>query len=196
MLINESYRKITREIEKRFINRNSVYKERSKFERRFEQFIVDYENIDINKFIAQYFEELIIDDALQKKISNCEFVIEINNEFETFFIFVESINDIETFTIIINMLVDKTFKHRFISKNNIIVFAISILYIYIVFIASRYDDREFKKILIEHDIANFFSKNIEQFTTLQRINNTALSLNKNKIIFLNSTSMIFLSSTQ
>jgi hypothetical protein len=48
---------------KRFINRNSAYKERSEFERRFEQFIVDYEDTDINEFIAQYFEELIIDDV-------------------------------------------------------------------------------------------------------------------------------------
>jgi hypothetical protein len=37
---------------KRFINCNSAYKERSEFELRFEQFIVDYKNIDINEFIA------------------------------------------------------------------------------------------------------------------------------------------------
>jgi hypothetical protein len=167
---------------KRFMNRNSTFKARSKFERRFEQFIVDYEDNDINKFIAQYFEELIIDDVSQKEISNDEFVIEINNEFKTFLIFVESINDIETFTTIINMLVDKTFKHRFTSKNNTIVFAVSISYIYIVFIASRYDDREFKEILIDHDVADFSSEDIEQFTILQRINNTILFVNKNKII--------------
>jgi NADPH-dependent 7-cyano-7-deazaguanine reductase QueF-like protein len=81
------------------------------------------------------------------------------------------------------MFVDKTFKHKFISKNNMIAFVILILYIYIVFIASRYDDREFKKILIDHDVADFSFEDIEQFTILQRINNTTLSLNKNKIIF-------------
>jgi hypothetical protein len=167
---------------KRFINRNSTFKARSEFERRFEQFIVDYEDNDIDEFIAQYFEELIIDDVSQKETSNNEFVIEINNEFKTFLIFVESINDIETFTTIIKMLVDKTFKHRLISKNNTIVFVVSISYIYIAFIASRYDDREFKEILIDHDVADFFSKDIEQFTILQRINKATLSLNKNKII--------------
>jgi hypothetical protein len=168
---------------KRFINRNSTYKTRSEFERRFEQFIVDYEdNDDINKFIAQYFAELIIDDVSQKKIRIDEFVIEINNEFETFLIFVESINDIETFTIIINMFADKTFKHKLISKNNTIVFIVSISYIYIVFIASRYDNRELKNILIDHDATDFFSDNIEQFTILQRISKSSLSLNKNKII--------------
>jgi hypothetical protein len=83
---------------------------------------------------------------------------------------------------IINILIKKTFKHKFISKNNTIVFVVSILYIYIVFIASRYDDREFKNILIDHDVADFSSKNIEQFTILQQINKTILSLNKNNII--------------
>jgi hypothetical protein len=151
---------------KRFINRNSTYKTRSKFERRFEQFIIDYENNEINEFIVQYFEELIIDDDSQKKISNDEFVIEINNEFETFLIFIESINDIETFMIIINMLVDKIFKHKLISKNNTIVFIVSNSYIYIVFIASRYNDREFKDILIDHNATDFFSNDIEQFTIL------------------------------
>jgi hypothetical protein len=80
------------------------------------------------------------------------------------------------------MFVDKTFKHNLISKNNTIAFAVSILYIYIVFIASRYDDREFKEILIDHDVADFSFEDIEQFTTLQRMSETALSLNKNRII--------------
>jgi hypothetical protein len=125
---------------------------------------------------------LIIDDVSQKKISNDEFVIEINNESETFLIFVESINDIKTFTTIINMLADKTFKHKLISKNNTNVFIVSISYIYIVFIALRYDNREFKNILIDHDATNFFSDDIEQFTIVQRVSKSSLSLNKNKII--------------
>jgi hypothetical protein len=80
------------------------------------------------------------------------------------------------------MLADKTFKHRLISKNNTIIFAVSISYIYIIFIASRYDDREFKDILIDHEVADFSSEYIEQFTILQRISKTTLSLNKNRII--------------
>jgi hypothetical protein len=36
---------------KRFINRNSIFKTRSKLKRRFKQFIVDYENNNINEFI-------------------------------------------------------------------------------------------------------------------------------------------------
>jgi hypothetical protein len=80
------------------------------------------------------------------------------------------------------MLADKTFEHKLISKNNTIVFIVSISYIYIIFIASRYDDREFKDILIDHDTTDFFSDDIEQFTTLQRISKSSLSLNKNRII--------------
>ncbi len=86
-----------------------------------------------------------------------------------------------TFAIII-MLVDKTFKHKPISMNIIIVSSNSISYIYNVFTASKYDDREFKDILIDHDAADFSSKSIEQFTTLQRINETTLTLNKKRII--------------
>jgi hypothetical protein len=67
--------------------------------------------------------------------------------------------------------------------NIIIVSSNSILYIYNVFIASRYDDREFKDILIDHDVTDFSSKNIEQFTILQRISKTTLILNKKRIIF-------------
>jgi hypothetical protein len=66
--------------------------------------------------------------------------------------------------------------------NNIIISANSISYIYNVFTASRYDDREFKDILIDHDAAKFSSEYIEQFTTLQRISKTTLILNKKRII--------------
>jgi hypothetical protein len=80
------------------------------------------------------------------------------------------------------MFIDKTLKHKFISMNNITAFVASISYIYNVFIALRYDDREFKKILINHDAADFSSEDIEQFTILQRISKTTLILNKKRII--------------
>ncbi len=66
--------------------------------------------------------------------------------------------------------------------NIIIISSNSTSYIYNVFIASRYDDREFKNILIDHDAADFSSENIEQFTILQRISKTTLILNKKRII--------------
>ncbi len=66
--------------------------------------------------------------------------------------------------------------------NNIIASSNSLSYIYNVFTASRYDDREFKNILIDHDAANFSSENIDQFTALQRISKKTLTLNKKRII--------------
>jgi hypothetical protein len=80
------------------------------------------------------------------------------------------------------MLADKTFKHKLISMNIFIVSANSISYIYNVFTASRYENREFKEILIDYDAADFLSKSIEQFTILQRISKTTLILNKKRII--------------
>jgi hypothetical protein len=81
------------------------------------------------------------------------------------------------------MLVDKTFKHRLKSINIIIVSSNSISYIYNVFTVTKYDDREFKNILIDHDAADFSSKDIEQFSILQQISKTTLMLNKKRIIF-------------
>jgi hypothetical protein len=141
--------------------------------------------IKIDKdFITQFFEELNIDFEISfDNTSINEFVIELDNEIKLFFIVVNSIDDSKTISAIIIMLADKTFKHRFISMNIITVSSNSISYIYNVFIASKYDDREFKNILIDHDAANFSSEVIEQFTILQRINKTTLILNKKTIIF-------------
>jgi hypothetical protein len=114
-------------------------------------------------------------------ISISEFVIELNNESKSFFIAVDSIDDSKTIFAIIIMFADKTFKHKLIFMNNITISSNSISYIYNVFTASKYDDREFKDILMNHDAANFSSKDIEQFTTLQRISKSKLILNKKRI---------------
>jgi hypothetical protein len=67
--------------------------------------------------------------------------------------------------------------------NSITFSANSISYRYNVFIVSRYDDREFRDILIDHDATDYSFENIEQFTILQRISKTFLTLNKRRIIF-------------
>ncbi len=121
-------------------------------------------------------------DISFENISTNEFVIELDNESESFLIVVDSIDDSKTISAIIIMLADKTFKHKLIFMNNITISSNSISYIYNVFTASSYDDREFKDILIDHDAANFSSEDIEQFTILQRISKTTLILNKKRII--------------
>jgi hypothetical protein len=182
--INHS-KKEREDLKKRFANRNSKWKSHSEFQRRLKQFITEIEDNQRDDFIAQFFEELNIDIdvAFIDNISIIDFVIEeCDNESKTYFIAVDSIDDSKTIAAIIIILADKTFKHRLISTNNIIVFSNSISYNYNVFIVSRYDDREFKDILIDHDVANHFSKDIEQFMILQRISKTSLILNKKRII--------------
>jgi hypothetical protein len=170
---------------KRFANRNSKWKSHSKFQRRLKQFIVEIEDSQRDDFITQFFDELIIDIEISiDNISITDFVIEeIDSESKTYFIAVDSIDDSKTIAAIIIMLVDKTFKHKLIFMNNIIISSNSISYSYNVFTTSKYDDREFKNILIDHDAADHSFENIEQFTILQRISNTFLILNKKRIIF-------------
>jgi hypothetical protein len=144
------------------------------------QFITEFEDNQDENFITQFFEELNIDFEIDNITIN-EFVIELNSDSKSFLIVVDSIDDSKTISAIIIMLADKTFKHRLISINNITISANSISYIYNVFTASRYDDREFKDILIDHDVANFSSEDIEQFTILQRISKTTLILKKKRI---------------
>jgi hypothetical protein len=170
------------DFKKRFTNRNLKWKSRQRFERRLKQFITEFEDNQDENFIIQFFEELNIDFEIDN-ISINEFVIELDNESKSFFIAVDSIDDSKTISAIIIMLADKTFKHRLVSMNIIIVSANSISYIYNVFTASRYDDHEFKDILIDHDVADFSFEDIEQFTILQRISKSILILSKKKIIF-------------
>ncbi len=170
---------------KRFANRNSKWKSHSKFQRRLKQFIIEIEDNQRNDFIVQFFEKLNIDIdiAFIDNISIIDFVIEeLDSESKTYFIAVDSIDDSKTIAAIIIMLVDKTFRHRLIFMNNITASSNSISYSYNVFTTSRYDDREFKNILIDHDAADHSFEDIEQFTTLQRISNTFLILNKKRII--------------
>jgi hypothetical protein len=181
--INHS-KKEREDSKKRFANRNSKWKSHSKFQRRLKQFIFEIEDNQKDDFIAQFLKELIIDINISiDNISIIDFVIEeIDSESKTYFIAVDSIDDSKTIAAIIIMLADKTFKHRLISMNNITFSANSISYNYNVFIVSKYDDRDFKSILIDHDAADYLFENIEQFTILQRINKTSLILNKKRII--------------
>jgi hypothetical protein len=183
LLIDESYWKKRDDFKKRFANRNLIWKSRQRFEHRLKQFIIEFEDNQNEDCIAQFFEKLNIDIEISfDNILINEFVIKLDNESKLFFIVVDSIDDSKTISAIIIMLVDKTFKHKLISMNNIIVFVDSISYIYNTFIAFRYDDRKFKNILIDYDAVDFSSENIEQFKILQRISKTTLILNKKTII--------------
>ncbi len=82
---------------------------------------------------------------------------------------------------IINMLVNKTFKNKFILIDIIIsALVASILYTFKDFIESIYDNRDFKNLLINHNVAISSLKDIEQYTILKRLISN-LELNKNDV---------------
>jgi hypothetical protein len=92
------------------------------------QLITEFEDNQDEDFIIQFFEELNIDEISFDNISISEFVIELDSESKSFLIAVDSIDDSKTIFAIIIMLVDKTFKHKLIFMNNIIISSNSISY--------------------------------------------------------------------
>jgi hypothetical protein len=78
------------------------------------------------------------------------------------------------------VLANKIFRHRLISNDNIIALAASISYTFNVSIESRYDDRELKDLLIDHDAAIRSSEDIEQYTILRRLISN-IELNKDDV---------------
>jgi hypothetical protein len=152
---------------KRFCDRHLEYKARWEYDRRLKQYIADYEstNDSDDEDATQYFDDL---SSISSMIDDAKLIeFESNELFWTSF---DSINNAE-FVFITSLLTDKTFEHRLIAKDEITIFEI-FSYIYISTIESRYDDREFKRILINCDAARRSTVEIEQFTALQRLNDS------------------------
>jgi hypothetical protein len=134
------------------------------------QYITDYENINDSddEYVIQYFDELAISSVLEIDIKLIEF--ESDELFLTSF---DEFSDIEFF---ISALANKAFQHRLISKN--IINALineSFDFIYISITDSRYDDNEFKRILINCDAADRSIEKMSQFKALQRISDVVLN---------------------
>jgi hypothetical protein len=101
-------------------------------------------------------------------------------EFESNELFLTSFDELQNIEFVINLLANQTFKHRFISKNCIIIIAFineSFDFNFISIIDSRYDDHEFKSILMNCETADLSTDDIEQFKTLKRISNNDVKLN-------------------
>jgi hypothetical protein len=142
------------------------------------QYIADFENIIISdsddEDATQYFDDLsfIFDDlsSISSMIDDAKLIeFESNELFLTSF---DSINNVES-VLIISLLADKAFKHRLISKNitNVSIDE-SFDFTFVSIIESRYDDREFKNILINCDAARRSTAEMRQFTVLQRLNDS------------------------
>ncbi len=154
---------------KRFSDRYLEYKQRLEFDRRLNQYIAIFENIydSDDEYAAQFFDELAISSAFEIDIIKL-IVFKSKELFLTLF---DEFQDIESY---INALADKTFQQRLISIDIINVF-INKSFNYISITDSRYDDIEFKNILINCDVADRLTNDEKQFKTLQRINDIALN---------------------
>jgi hypothetical protein len=107
---------------------------------------------------------------------NTNFISASLNDFESDELFLISIDQIDDVEFIINTLSNKTFAHRLIAKDDIVEILIKFIsYSYITSSESRYDDREFKSLLIDSDAVRKSIENIKQFKTLQRINDVKLN---------------------
>jgi hypothetical protein len=123
--------------------------------------------------VTQYFEEMSISapTPLNTELTN-SFLAE--SESESFLTSLDESNDTKS---VINLLADKAFKHQFTSEDSIIVPTIE-SFIYTSSTESRYDDREFKGILIDSNAATRSTGGVGQFKALQRLTNDTIQLNK------------------
>ncbi len=162
---------------KRFSNRHSQYKISLKYDRRLKQYIADFEEIIISdsddEDATQYFDDLSFTSSMIDEIKLIEFE---SNE-----LFLTSLDELQNIKCIISSFADKTFKHRLTSKD--IINALineSFDFTYVSIIESRYDDREFKSILMNCDAARRSTAEIDQFTVLQRLNDS-IKLNQSTV---------------
>jgi hypothetical protein len=115
--------------------------------------------------MIQYFEKmtLSISASLNANLTNVDF-----DSDELFLV-----QDIEFIT---NTLSNKTFAHRLIAKDDTIEILIELIsYSYITSSESRYDDREFKNLLINLNAARKSIERMRQFKTLQRVHDVKLN---------------------
>jgi hypothetical protein len=120
--------------------------------------------------MIQYFEKMTL--SISESL-NTNFINAVLNDFESDKLFL--MQDIEFIT---STFSNKTFAHRLIAKDDIIeIFFEVVFYSYTSFSDSRYDDREFKDLLIDSDAARKSIEKMRQFKALQRISDD-VKLNK------------------
>jgi hypothetical protein len=137
--------------------------------------------------MIQYFEEFSINIISAASIFAIISTISFTNitnalliEFESIELFLTSFDELQNIEFVISLLANQVFKHRLISKNCTTIIAFineSFDFSFISIIDSRYDDHEFKNILMNCETANLSTNDIEQFKTLKRISNNDVKLN-------------------
>jgi hypothetical protein len=132
------------------------------------QYIADFEDIiddSDDEDAIQYFDDL---SSISSMIDDAKLI-----EFESNELFLTSLDELRNIEFITSSLANKAFEHRLISKDttNALINE-SFDFTFISIIESRYDDREFKNILMNCDAARRSTTEIEQFTVLQRLNDS------------------------
>jgi hypothetical protein len=149
------------------------YKTRQEFDHRLNQYIAEYEGTydSDDEYAAQFFDELAISSA--PEIDTIKLI-----EFESDELFLISFDELSISNIesIISALADKAFQHRLIFKDitNVLINE-SFDFTYISITDSRYDDSQFKDILVNCDAADRSTESMNQFKALQKISNVALN---------------------
>jgi hypothetical protein len=114
--------------------------------------------------------------AIISAISSTNFTNALLIEFESNELFLTSFDKLQNIEFVINSLTNQAFKHRLILKNCIIIIIfINEFFNFISITYSRYDDREFKSILMNCDAADRSIERIGQFKALQRISDVVLN---------------------
>jgi hypothetical protein len=130
--------------------------------------------------MIQYFEEFSISiisaiiSVIISAVSSTNITSALLIEFESNELFLTSFDEFQNIEFVISLLADQTFKHRLISKDCIIITTLineSFDFSFISIIDSRYDDHEFKSILMNCETADLSINDIEQLKTLKRISN-------------------------
>ncbi len=99
-----------------------------------------------DEYAAQFFDQLAISSAFEINIIKLI-------EFESEELFLTSFDEFQDIKSLINALMNKAFQHRLISKNIINVFIFK-SFNYISITDSRYDETEFKNILMNCDASD------------------------------------------
>lgn len=148
---------------KRFGNRFPEYKSRPRYERYLQQYIINYEGEedDDTADVAHFFKELLI-DAPQ------DLSLDTDTTNELFLTQLDPLQNIES-TNTINLLADNAFKHQITSADTTIPLANPMPYNFTTSIDLRYNDSEFKGLLINSGAATRSTGGVGQLKALQRI---------------------------
>ena len=159
---------------KKLSDRYSEYKARPGYEGTVQCWITDYEDIeDDDEHVTQYFGNLSIDTQNDNTLEPESFYIE-SEQFHTSF---GQLKGSESITVV-NTLADNAFKHQITFSDEIVLPATVLApYVFNLSTDSRYNDIEFKELLIDSGASTRSTGDIGQLKALQQLD-FSIQLNK------------------